>query len=146
MSWKPPSQHHDWSSDWPYCSQLNNASSFIASFCRRFGRFSGPDKEKYGTLRFYCNFHYQLHDIFYPGHAFIRWGRIGMFIDRIYCKPFFNPLRRLIVSYQTIIYRIAYRLAAARWPMVYNEIYCDADYPEILQRDFDHSLYWKSSK
>jgi len=126
---------HDWGSEWfeKYGEDLNDAVDFVAHYCMRWGRFGGDHKEKYGTLRFYAMFHHQLHDLFYPGHYYIRWGKPFVWIDHFYMRGPFGWFRALIQRWQTKIYRRAYRLALARWPHLRKEILCCADYSELLE-------------
>ena len=130
---------HDWGDeDWNYWDDLSKACAIIRFWCFKIGRFGGQIKEKYGTLRFYANFHYQLHDLFYPGHYYIRWGNFLNRLDltitqgKLAClyQPFIGaPIR----VYQRFIYRFAYKRALSAFPHIREEILCCADYPELLK-------------
>lgn len=136
---------HQWGDKWfeEFGSQLDQAVDFVSTYCRRYGRFGGQTKEKFGTLRFYVMFHYGIHDLFYPGYYFIQWGKILSTLDnKIYRTKFFNPIRNVIRKYQTFVYTRAYKLAARKWPAIKTEIYVMADCHDLLQDDFDFSKHW----
>lgn len=137
------SYSHDWSDEWPYFSEVEQAAAYIGAFCRRWGRFGGQTKEKYGTVRFYVNFHYQLHDLVYPGYCYIQWRSWWRKLDSIYMRHTFDWCRRAIHWWQRKVYKWAYRRAAKRWPMIWNEIYYMADCQELLP-EFPYRAFWKS--
>lgn len=128
-------ESHNWGDSWPFWNDLDKCIDFVWWFSTKIGRFGGQTKEKFGSLRFYVMFHYQLHDLFYPGHYYIRWGKFGQFLDSIYTKPFFNPIRRLICVYQEQIYKLIYWIAVRRWPHIMDEIVNSCDYDELLPKE-----------
>jgi len=139
---------HTWGDDWPYWSDLDKAVSFVSSYCRTRGRLGGQAKEKYGTLRFYAQGHYQLHDLIWPGHAWLRYQQkdywkfpwlcpiLGPFLQwfdfHVYMTRLFWPLQWLIHRWQKFIYIRAYKLAIQQWPHIRAEVLACADYPELL--------------
>lgn len=126
---------HRWDDHWfkENGSDLNDAINYISTFCRRWGRLGGDAKEKWGCVRFYVRFHWQLHDLIYVGHCYIKWGKFWQKIDNFYFScAWLNPIKNLIVRYQEFIYRKAYMRAVGRWPHLAIEILCDADYKELF--------------
>jgi len=128
---------HDWGDDWLYWDDLDEAARFISDYCSRWGRFGGQAKEKFGTLRFYALFHHNLHDLIWPGYVFTQWtpalAPLRWLDDYVYRLGVCNPLRSLVIRWQTFVYARAYRLALKRWPHLRREILCCADYPEYLK-------------
>lgn len=126
----PYSSSHTWGS-WPdeWFSQVGQAADEIGEFCRRWGRIQvNQSKEKYGSVRVYCHFGlYNLNCVFYPGYHYIQEPRRLMNI-RIpaWISTVFFP-------YQKFIYRLAYKRALKKYPMIHNEILCCADYDEFLE-------------
>lgn len=128
---------HDWNDcDFLYWQRIDNACNTIEFISNTFGRFGGQVKEKFGTVRFYARFHSQLHDLFYPRHYYIRWGRFGQFLDDVYMRTVAKYTTPAIHVWQHFVYRWAYKIAAIRNPMIYNEIYSMADHHELLTKDY----------
>lgn len=128
---------HRWGDENVDWNGIEAAACFIADYCRRWGRFGGQAKEKYGTVRFYASFGcYSLISLTHPGYHYT-WS-----IWQPYVK-FDNAVGDYIVRYtglqaffgwwQPKVYRRAYKLALQRWPHLRQEILCCADYSELLE-------------
>lgn len=139
--------YHEWGDDWEYWDDLDAAVTFVHNYCKKWGRFSGQSKEKFGTLRFYCNFHHQLHDLIWPGHPWLRYEHDYWWPNKWMCKTFGKKLKwfdfniyikyfgwviRSIRWWQTKVYTRAYKLAVKKWPHIKEEICCCADFDELL--------------
>lgn len=90
-------------------------------------------KEKFGTLRIYCNFGWQsLYSIWRPGYMWVpKWWpyRLDLAISSV-IMPLLN---KIVVPVQARAYRTRYELAVEHWPHLKEEILCCADYPELLK-------------
>lgn len=137
---------HDWGDrDFHYWHEIEDAINLIDFVATKLGRVGGQKKEKYGTVRFYSNIHYQLHDLIYPGYAYCQFPRWLWKIDcLVYTKYIYPIARHIIHPYQMFMYRLAYKLAALKYPMIYHEIYMMADWQEVLEKDYPFKNYWKS--
>lgn len=117
--------HHQWGDtdfDW---KGLDTAGLVIWQFCRM---WCGPllsIKEKYGTLRvntyFYC----------YCGN--------NQYIGAI-CET-------IAITYQKLIYKLAYKKALRMFPHLKHEILVDCDYPEVIGSEAVEivNLYWSTT-
>lgn len=121
---------HMWGA-WPdeLFAEVGQAADEIGNFCRRWGRIQvSCSKEKYGTARVYCHFGlYQLNSIFYPGYHYIQKPKRLMMIN----IP--GWISTVIFPWQRFIYRLAYKRALKKYPMIRSEILCVADYDEFLK-------------
>lgn len=129
---------HNWSDksvDW---KGIGDAARWIGAFCVRWGRINVRDcKEKWGTVRVYCDFGwYGLLSITHP-----RWHHYGPYprwlrrLD-IYVIPGLirrSGLNRPVRWWQRVVYRTAYRLALRKWPHLRAEILDAADHAECLE-------------
>lgn len=121
---------HRWGDkDFHYWKEVNDAAEYIAKFCLKWSRMRVTGwKEKYGTVRVYCSFGwYQLGELFFPTSVFCRGPKI---LWRIYIPRWVNAL---IIPYHQWIYRIAYKKAIKKWPMIREEILSSADWNELLE-------------
>lgn len=120
--------HYYGDKDFNYWEELDQAASYIGLFCRKYGRIGVSQyKEKYGTVRVYCSFGWdQFGEIIYPGY---QWCKGRKWLWRVYI-PFW--VSRLFAPYQQFIYRLAYKNAIKKWPMIRKEILCCADWSEYL--------------
>lgn len=135
---------HDWSSNWPHFADVGEAADYIGAFCKKWGKIRvSQTKEKYGTARVYCSFSGcpNLHELFWPGHYYIRWERLGFFgdilqwidnkiIDNII---YYSGINYIFVPYQEFIYRLAYKRAMKKYPHIKKEIKHGADFDELLK-------------
>lgn len=125
---------HDWSGDFPYFQEVGEAADYIGDFCVKWGRIPVTQtKEKYGTVRVYCSFGcWGLHGIVKPQYIYYQWPKwtwpINSFSDKIISKFYF-----VIIPYQKFIYRLAYKKALKKWPMIRKEILTCADWDECLK-------------
>lgn len=108
-------------------NDIENAAAYIEKMCRRWGRFGVTAKEKWHTLRVCVPITSEsdfLHDLIYPGHAWIRWPRwVRIYID----WPLGTLLKKigivgLVRRYQMLVLKRAWKKAAAKWPHVADEI------------------------
>ncbi len=134
---------HEWgdeSFDW---EGLDNAIDLVYDFCWKYGRFSGQVKEKYGNFRGYFHFGLSLHSLIFPKYFVYKHPKFPDWLwkaDLRYITPVLNKLSgkpwRL---WQHFIYRTAYARALAKFPHLKDEIFEDADYPELLKGLYDYS-------
>lgn len=127
--------HHYWG-QWPDQGfrDVGEAAWEIGKFCRRWGRFTGQSKEKFGQARFYAlidneldlwalisggYFFYNGPDWFWPINCAIR-NHIKI--------PF-----RLLERWRCFIYKLAYARALKKYPHIYNEILSGADHRDLLK-------------
>lgn len=129
---------HHWGDGFEYFGEVGRAADEIGTFCKRWGRIGVTQtKEKYGTARVYCGFGiHQLFSLTHPGYAFSRYPKWLWTIDCLYISKIFSFLRinKVIVPYQTWVYRLAYKRALKKYPMIREEILDGADYTELLQK------------
>jgi len=130
---------HQWGDSWfaLYGEDLDAAVRFIESYCLRYGRLGGQAKEKWGGVRFYAKFHYQIHDLIYPGYAYCQWKKwynnwMWAADLTIYTHSCFDWSRTIINRWQAFIYGRAYTLAVKKWPHLIKEIILPADYKELI--------------
>lgn len=130
---------HSWGDGFQYFREVGQAADEIGAFCRKWGRISVTcTKEKWGTARVYCSFHYtSLHNLLYPGYVYKRpfwpdwlWAAdIHYFSEVLSWRIFSIPL----AWYQTRVYRLAYKRALKKYPMIREEILSGADFHELLE-------------
>lgn len=116
---------HFWGDNFEYFEDVAEAADFIASYCRRWGRFSCYGKEKYGVVR--LEYVYMgstsFHSLLFPGKLYIdipMWlymvdSRFSMYVT----QPLFGGL---LYKYQLFILKRAYKLAVKKWPHIKDEI------------------------
>lgn len=129
---------HNWSGDFKYFGEVGEAADYIGDFCKRWGRiFVSQTKEKYGEARVYCHFGgLSLHSFLFPGWCYKRKGFPQWLwsLDIWYLSKVFGLFTRLgFGRYQQFIYRLAYKRALKKWPMIREEIIFGADYSELLE-------------
>lgn len=125
---------HSWGDKGVDWKGIGEAASFIAEYCRKYGRLGGPSKEKYGTVRFYASFGWlSLHTLIYPGYSFSRFPNWLWKLDVGYIGPTLDKLfGRLFIAWQKKVYDRAYQEALRRWPHLRPEILCGADHVEYI--------------
>ena len=130
---------HNWGDGFPYFAEVEEAALEIGQFCKRYGRISVTQtKEKYGIARVYCHFGYHsLHGLLYPGWCFKRsfypqwlWTFDIYYISKLLR---FKPIGSIIYKWQKFIYRLAYKRALKKYPMIREEILDGADFTEFLK-------------
>lgn len=116
---------------------LDQLAYKIGQFCRTFGRIHVTDtKEKYGTIRVYCTFGFLgFHTLLWPGRAYKhkycpRW--VWNLDVKLYGSKIEQFINLLLVPYQKLIYKTAYKLALRTYPHLNKEITRCMDYPEYL--------------
>lgn len=120
---------HTWGDGFKYFNEVDAAAYYIGDFCAKWGRIHVTQcKEKYGTVRVYCSLTCDnLQELLFPHYGFIK----GPY--KLMTFPIFRPLRPLIFMWQKFIYRLAYKKAISKWPMIKKEILCCADWDEYLE-------------
>ena len=110
---------------------LDRIASKIGDFCVRWGRIQVTQtKEKYGTVRVYCSFGIgTLYNVIRPGYHWI--GKEWYW--RLSYKIKLHHLHWIVVPYQIIVYRFAYKKAVEKYPELKEEILSCADWPEYLE-------------
>ena len=128
---------HTWGDDFKYFGEVGDAAFEIGQFCKRYGRISVTQtKEKYGTARVYCHFGWtSLHGLVYPGYVYSQFPKWLWTADVYYIGPLLRkwPLGVIMVKYQLFIYRLAYKRALKKYPMIREEILVGADFDEYLK-------------
>ena len=119
---------HEWGDGFPYFKEVAEASEEMGDFCAKWGRIAVTQtKEKYGTCRVYCSFGwYQLGQVFFPRY---HWCKGPKILWKIYIPKWIN---KIFIPYQIWIYRLAYKKAIKKYPMIKKEILCGADWSEYL--------------
>lgn len=117
--------------------QAAYAAEDIGLFLRRVGRVPVREyKEKYGTVRVYCNLGwYNLHCIFYPGYAYCQFPKWLWHLDVYYGNKLlrYTGIQWLSVKYHIFLYRLAYKRAVAKYPEIRQQILGSADWSELLK-------------
>lgn len=125
---------HRWGDGFPYFADVENAAYDIEMFCRRWGRFGGQSKEKFGTVRFYARFYGGgIYSLVKPGYYFYHWPKWAVAIELFLFSHTPKCLKNLIYRYQAQVYRKAYSLALKKYPHIREEILGGADYEELLE-------------
>lgn len=126
---------HTWGNkdvDW---KGIDDVATYLATFCRRWGRLGGQTKEKFGTVRFYASFGWiSLHTLVYPGYVYSQFPKWLWDLDCYYIAPVLQFLfTRPFIKWQHYIYKEAYKNALRNWPHLREEILRCADWPELLE-------------
>lgn len=142
--------YHEWGSDFDW-KGLDQAINIIAKTTKRYGRFGGSIKEKYGTIRFSpLNLGIiSLHSLIYPCYYYNQFPQWLWKLDVYYIGPFLQKtLGRSWFWYQRKVYNYAYQKAVKKFPHLIEEIIVDADYPEyIIPHGMEvHNKYWTTMK
>src|SRR5271166_5543033 len=96
---------HEWGEEGFDWEGLDKAGRMIGDFCRRWGRFGGQIKEKYGTLSFYMHFtSFDLHTLFYPAYIYCQFPTWLWELDWKLRETIFVPLHRPMAWWQTKVY------------------------------------------
>jgi hypothetical protein len=117
-------------------NQVSDASYYIGDYIAKWGRIHVSQcKEKYGTVRVYCNIGYStLYEFLFPKHNFIRAPKWLWKIDLFTSYHIYSVLiNKLVIPYQKWIYKKAYKKALYIWPHLKEEILCCADFGELLE-------------
>jgi hypothetical protein len=130
--------YHDWSTNWPYFGDVDDAASYIRAFMVRWGRVPVRDaKEKFGQVRVYCSFGWSsVHDITHPGWAYIQYRQPFLWL---YWRTLtlqglvFKGLNVVLQPYHQWLYRLAHKRACQKWPHIKNEILGSPDFEEYLK-------------
>ena len=133
--WLEGANMHYWGDEGVDWRGIGDAAEFIHHYCVRWARLGGDWKQKYGSVRFYCQFGLTLHNLIYPGHYFYRFPKWLTKFDIHWFTPVAAKLKLswLWYKWQSFIYRQAYKEAIAKWPHLREEILGGADYPELLE-------------
>ena len=149
---------HDWSDESFDWNEFSKVEDFFYSRAQQY-RIAGQIKEKYGTLRWYAYLTpLSLHDIFWPGHMFLRWqqpaawkwylrwlspiiGEALKYFD-IYVFSNWTWFAKKSQEWKVKGYVKAYEEAAKRWPQFKDEIFMMADQHELLGHLFPFEDHW----
>lgn len=126
---------HNWSDDKVDWKGLNDAANYIADYLVRYGRvFVTDHKEKWGTVRVYLFWGFQngwlMNHMFYPQYHYYQFPRWVRKIDSLVPCSWINPI---LIPYQEMLYKKAYKNAILKWPHLKREILEGSDYPELLK-------------
>lgn len=131
---------HNWSDgdkvDW---KSIGEASYWIPQQLRRYGRMFAHGKEKYGrvdvSVMSGCHTYFEL---LKPGWVYCSWPKWVRALDYRVSKYTLRPLHRIVNWYQSVIYRMVYRAALKKWPLIREEILNGADQWHLLE---EHGCY-----
>lgn len=128
---------HHWGDDFKYWGEVSDAAQYIEDFLKRWGRiFVTQSKEKFGEVRVYCHFGgSSLHSFLFPGYHYKRpWFPQWLWVlDIYYLSKLFSIFTKFgFGRYQKFIYRLAYKRAIKKYPMIKEEILSCPDYSELL--------------
>lgn len=127
-----PSSHcwGEWSDE--AFADVGMAGYEIARFCRRWGRFFGDSKEKFGTSRFYAHMSntVDLWELWTGGYVFYHGPKWFWYIN---CKLRFDVPFGLLTKYRIFIYKLAYKKVLRKYPHIHNEIISGMDHPDLLK-------------
>src|SRR5690349_16514927 len=126
---------HDWSDETFDWNALNEAAFYLHKRCRQFARMGIHTKEKWGTLRvsttvaWFTEYDF-IHNIFYPGHAWIRWPKwFRVYVDWPFGKLMGKiGVVRLLQWYQLNILKFFWKRAAKKWPHISKEILAEYEF------------------
>lgn len=109
------------------------AATELARFCRKWGRFSGQAKEKFGQVRFYASMHsyLDLWELWTGGYHFYKGPAWFHPINNFICFRVTVPFD-LLGTWRAFIYRLAYAVVLVKYPHIYNEILSGASHLELL--------------
>lgn len=129
---------HVWGDGFEYFAEVGEAAVDIGFFCIKYGRINVTCmKEKYGTTRVYCSMgYYSLHGLLFPQYVFKhpRYPQWLWSLDIYYIGPFLRKVfGKPLCAWQKFIYRLAYKRAIIKYPMIRTEILNGADYDELLK-------------
>ena len=128
------------------CYRVGDVADYIGCWLRTWARINVLQiKEKFGEVRIYCTFGWDdLHSVTHPGHAYYRYGKVGMFINQ-YTRGVFKYLNYIIVPIHKYLYCWRYHRAIKKWPELRDEILQGADFGELFEGripGYKHSDYW----
>jgi len=108
----------------------------------RWGRINVRDyKEKWGTVRVYCNFGwYQIHSITHPRYCYSQYPKWLWKLDCRYGHHVTSLLNWIVVPYHKWLYQLFYRRAIRKWPHLRLEILSGADYSKLLEKYGVHHI------
>lgn len=136
---------HHWSDkafDW---KSLDDAVDIIYDTCIRWGRFGGQCKEKFGCIRFYVKFKpLSFEALIYPGYYYRKFPPwISTLDDKVFSPVLQFFFGKLWNKWQRKVYNWAYQRALRKYPHLWDEILCDADFPELIEGGQEvHDKYW----
>ena len=125
---------HSWGDKGVDWSGISDAAEEIATYLTRYGRISVQDfKEKFGTVRVYCDFGYfSIRTILNPGSPYWKQNRVLDALDKV-LMPVISRLNPIIVKYHEAVYRRAYKKAIMKYPHLIGEIMSGPDYYSLLE-------------
>ena len=143
---------HDWEDENVDWGGINDAGDYIGLWLRRWTRMNvSTIKEKFGTLRIYCSFGWDtFYSIAYPGYMHVKpWWPYKL--DLLVCRN--TPIMRILSSVASVMqaraYAWRYKKAVQKWPHLYKEIVCGADWGELFEGTvpgYKHSNFWTEVK
>ena len=146
----PPWYWGDKRVDW---EGIEDAAEFLGLWFRETARMNVMQwKEKFGGVRVYCTLGYtQIHELFYPGHAYIRWNKFFSWIDNTFFSAYgklglIRVINKIALPIHEKLYRWRYQKAVDKWPHLKLEILIDADHQELIEgiHGYKHADHWKS--
>lgn len=127
---------HHWGDGFPYFSDVESAAYEIGKFCKKWGRISVTQtKEKFGTARVYTSFGwYGLQSITHPGYVYTRYPLWVHSFDIFVIGKLFRliQINRVVIPFQKVIYKLAYKRTIKKYPHIKEEIIDGADWEELL--------------
>ena len=130
--------------------EVEDAAYFIGGWLRKWVRMEVIQiKEKFGTVRVYGGFGWHsLYSIWRPHYCWVpMWWPSK--IDKFLSSFLLPLLNKIFVPMQKKAYAWRYKKAVQRWPYLYEEIVCCADFGELFEGvvpGYKHSDYWQEVK
>jgi len=143
-------KEHYWGDDEFDWNGLNDAGTYIGCWLQTGVRMSVTTiKEKFGTLIIYCHFGWSsFYHVWRQYYMWVpKWWPYSLDLWISYNTPILNWLNRIVIPIQKKAYIWRYKKAVEKWPHLYDEIVCCADYGELFDGKlpgFKYSDYWKS--
>ena len=136
---------HQWGDEGVDWQGIGDAAEWIGSRLLWMRIPVSQTKEKYGTVRVYCDFQwYSLHSIFYPRYHYIRWKDKSIMRWLEYNTQVGRMVQfasRLMVPAWEWWYRHTYAAALKKWPHLAGEILMGADHMSLLHGLDDRLRY-----
>jgi hypothetical protein len=129
--------YHDWSDKTHDWDGISDCCHILEHYSRRYGRFGGQIKEKFGQVRFYAMLgRPSLHGLIYPGYMYKhkRFPQWLWSLDIFYISPLLDRVfGRAIYWWQSKVYEYAYKKCLKKYPHLAAEILGSADFPELIK-------------
>lgn len=128
---------HSWGDENVDWEGIDFSARYIGENLKRWGRVSVSQyKEKFGTVRVYCTLGWRsLLTITHPGYMHYRpYPKWLMTLDIFWLSKIIPVMFNwIIVPYHKWLYRKLYKDMIKKYPHLKQEIFCTADYYDLLE-------------